>query len=460
MQVTGVSRREALTQLAFFGAAAVRGGPPLLAVTRARSARPSLADPKRGAPDDEPYWSEVREAFELSCGQVNLVTAVRGVTTRAVRESIEAEAGRLNSFRARELGPFKPNNPDWRDRARAAAAAFIGVERNEVALLRNTTEGVTTVLLDWPLAPGDEILTTSTEHGPFYDTLARRATRDGVVVRRVHLPIPAPSADAIIQAIDAALGPHTRLVMVPHVALTGQILPLRAIADRVHRRGAHLLVDGVLGIGHVPTDLRAMDCDFYAAGFHKWGCGPRATAVFWVRPELVSRLPSLFGSVREDPELGHVPQWDSPSMTKYESYGAHPESQFYALPDALEFLSTIGLARIQARLCWLTRRWATRAAQLEGFRLAVRLDPAHCAGLVAWDWPLYVPRHSPPFTPRPLLSPDGRILVGVTEFYGGVFGIPEDARRRLWIANAGIFTTATEVDHFADALEGVAKARL
>src|SRR6266852_3259864 len=119
MQVTGVSRREALTQLAFFGAAAVRGGPPLLAVTRARSARPSLADPKRGAPDDEPYWSEVREAFELSCGQVNLVTAVRGVTTRAGRESIEAEAGRLNSFRARGLGPFKPNNPDWRLRARA-----------------------------------------------------------------------------------------------------------------------------------------------------------------------------------------------------------------------------------------------------------------------------------------------------------------------------------------------------
>src|SRR5260370_23865154 len=144
MQVTGVSRREALTQLAFFGAAAVRGGPPLLAVTRARSARPSLADPKRGAPDDEQYWAEVREAFELSSGQVNLVTAVRGVTTRAVRETIEAEAGRLNSFRARELGPFKPNHPDWRDRTRAAAAftnglrpssdrGFLGAARRGVA---------------------------------------------------------------------------------------------------------------------------------------------------------------------------------------------------------------------------------------------------------------------------------------------------------------------------------------
>src|SRR5258708_18898592 len=99
MQVTGVSRREALTQLAFFGAAAVRGGPPLLAVTRARAAPPSLADPKRRAPDDEPYWSEVPEALEPSFGQVNLVTAPRGVTTPAVPGRIPAQAGRLKSFR-------------------------------------------------------------------------------------------------------------------------------------------------------------------------------------------------------------------------------------------------------------------------------------------------------------------------------------------------------------------------
>src|SRR5262249_52693948 len=157
-----------------------------------------------------------------------------------------------------------------------------------------------------------------------------------------------------------------------------------------------------------------------------------------------------FGSVRDDPQLGIVPQWDSPKITKYETYGAHPESQLYALADALEFLSTIGLARIQARLFWLTRRWAARAAQLDGFRLGGRLDPAQCAGLAAWDWPLYGPRQSPPFAPRPLVSPEGRILVGVTGSYGGVFGIPEDARRRLWIANAGIFTTAAEVDQFAE----------
>jgi Aminotransferase class-V len=72
--------------------------------------------------------------------------------------------------------------------------------------------------------------------------------------------------------------------------------PVRPIADLVHSKGAKLLVDGVLGLGHVPTDLKAMDCDFYAAGFHKFACGPRATAVFYVRPNLVGQLPPLFGN--------------------------------------------------------------------------------------------------------------------------------------------------------------------
>jgi isopenicillin-N epimerase len=158
---------------------------------------------------------------------------------------------------------------------RSKVASFIGARPEEIALVRNTTEGVTTVLTNWPSSRGDEILTSSAEHAPFYDTLAQRAARDGIMPRRFHLPAPTPSVDAIVDALDTALTPRTRLVMVGQTVLTGQIMPIRAIADRVHARGEHLLVDGVLGIGQMPTDVRAMDSDFYAAGFHKLCCGPR-----------------------------------------------------------------------------------------------------------------------------------------------------------------------------------------
>lgn len=397
---------------------------------------------------DETFWTEVRAAFEQTPGQANLVTVVRGVTPRAVRELIAAESERLNAFRPRAV-----SDPDWKERVRAKAAAFIGAAASEVALLRNTTEGVTTVLLNWPLRPGDEILTSSTEHGPFYDTLAFRAARDGVVVRRFHLPAPALSLEAITDAVEAGMTPRTRLVMVGQMSLSGQILPVRAIAERVHARGARLLVDGVLALGQIPTDVEAMDCDFYAAGFHKLACGPRATAVFYVRPDLVAALPPLFGAVEEDRQRGLVPQWRSPSPQKFEVTGAHPAAHFYALGEALDFLSAIGLERIRARFFALTRRWAERVRKLPAFRTPVAVHPDHCAGLMSWE---LTGRDSGELAKE--LDARHQILTGLTERYTGFFGIPEDRPRSLLITNVALFTAPTEVDRLADAIEQLARS--
>lgn len=253
--------------------------------------------PGSGAPDDENFWAYVRSEFELAPEFANLVSVVRGNFTKANREIAYNEATRLNQLTA-PLLDFR-----WHEEVRRKAAALIGAPTENVALLRNTTEGVTTVLANWPLKAGDEILASSAERGPFYDTLAQRAARDRITIRQFHYPAPVTSTESIVQAIDRELTPRTRLVMIGQIVLLGQINPVRAIADRVHSKGAKLLVDGVLGMGHIPTDVKAMDCDFYAAGFHKFACGPRATAVFYVRPGLIEQLPPLLGCL-DEVELG------------------------------------------------------------------------------------------------------------------------------------------------------------
>jgi selenocysteine lyase/cysteine desulfurase len=86
--------------------------------------------------------------------------------------------------------------------------------------------------------------------------------------------------------------PANPAMMIGHVVLIGKINQMHAVADCVHARGATLLVDGVLGFGHEPTNVTAIDSDSYAAGFHKSGasagdCGPlcqtrpRRTATVW-----------------------------------------------------------------------------------------------------------------------------------------------------------------------------------
>jgi cysteine desulfurase / selenocysteine lyase len=146
------------------------------------------------------------------------------------------------------------------------------------------------------------------------------------------------SSHSILDAIEQAMTPRTRLVMVGHIVLFGQINPARAIADLVHRRGAKLLVDGVLAIGHIPTDVKAMNCDFYAAGFHKFACGPRATAAFYVRPGLIEQLPPLFGRYSEDEHGIAQLKWNSSDMMKYRywsrSYSGSALPPHFPLDDA------------------------------------------------------------------------------------------------------------------------------
>jgi isopenicillin-N epimerase len=407
--------------------------------------QPAATAATGGRADDETYWASVRSQFEWDPGSSNLVTVVRGIAPKITREAATLNALRLNSVRASEFFPA-----NWKEGLREKVASFVGAPRENVAILRNTTEGVTTVLSNWPLKQGDEILTSSAEHGPFYDTLAQRAARDGVVIRRFHYPAPALSAQSIVDVVERAMTPKTRLVMFGQVVLFGQIVPVRQIADLVHARGAKLLVDGVLAIGHIPTNVKAMDCDFYAAGFHKFACGPRATAVFYVRSGLIEQLPPLFGRYHTDEYgVGH-PWFNSAEITKYEIFGAHPEGQFLALGGALDFLSAIGVEKIQARLYYLTSRWMRRAQEVTGFRAAVTLNPAHCAGLVGCEVIGKRAALRDIFNAR-------RVLVGGTENYSGFFGIPENESRSLICPNVGIFTSPSDVDRLADAIEEAAQ---
>jgi selenocysteine lyase/cysteine desulfurase len=165
------------------------------------------------------------------------------------------------------------------------------------------------------------------------------------------------------------------------------------------------------------------------------------------RASLVEQLPPLFGCLEEDERGFPQPRWQSDLMDRYQVFGAHPEGQFYALGNAIDFTSEIGVERIQARYFYLTSRWLTRAQRLPKFRPAVTLDPAQCAGLVAWGLNGMAPDTVPKVFGK------NCVRVGRTETYAGFFRIPEDAPRFLYIANVGRFSSTADVDRLADTLD-------
>jgi L-cysteine/cystine lyase len=171
---------------------------------------------------------------------------------------------------------------------RARVAALLGCEPGELALTGSTTDGVNVILGALGLGEGDEVLTSDEEHPGVLVPLAAHRERYGLKVRVV------PFA-----ALADEVRPETRLVACSHVSwMTGAVVDARSLAEA----GAPVLLDGAQGLGAVPTHVRELGCDYYAAAGQKWLCGPNGMGYLYVRADRIAELPPPwpgFGTVRD-----------------------------------------------------------------------------------------------------------------------------------------------------------------
>ncbi|HXH84088.1 MAG TPA: aminotransferase class V-fold PLP-dependent enzyme [Candidatus Tectomicrobia bacterium] len=192
----------------------------------------------------------------------------------ALRAEMEAEPVR---FLSRELD-------DRLDAARAALAAFLAADPEDVAFVTNATSGVNAVLRSLTFGPGDELLTTDHAYGACRNTLEFVARRAGARVVVATLPWPVPAAEAIVDAVMARVTPRTRLALIDHVTSpTALVLPVVPLAAALAGRGVDVLVDGAHAPGMLPLDVPALGATFYAGNCHKWLCAPKGSAFLWVR---------------------------------------------------------------------------------------------------------------------------------------------------------------------------------
>ena len=220
-----------------------------------------------------------------------------GPLPRATVEAMEA-------VQRRELEEGRSNRPYFeqaladRERLREAFAGLIGAGKGCVALTTSTTEGCNIAIGGLGIGPGDEVVTTDSEHpGLFGGLVASGATLRIAAIRDL------PAAD-LLPALEAQITPQTRLVAISHVSwLTGVVLPVAELAGR----GIPLLVDGAQAAGTIPVDVRELGCDFYTVSAQKWLLGPAATGALHVHPDRVEKsrvaFPSYFSWQLPDYEL-------------------------------------------------------------------------------------------------------------------------------------------------------------
>jgi L-cysteine/cystine lyase len=189
-----------------------------------------------------------------------------------------AERDRFDQDRGRGGRPWFDDILALRARVRAKVAQLIGAAPERVALTSSTTEGCNVVVAGLGLRPGDEIVTTNSEHpGLLLPLVVSGATvRVADVANR-------PTVEAL-ERITACVGPKTRLLALSHVLwTTGQVMPVQ---DLKRETGLPVLVDGAQSVGAVPVDVGELD--FYTVSGQKWLCGPEPIGALYVRdPERV-----------------------------------------------------------------------------------------------------------------------------------------------------------------------------
>jgi isopenicillin-N epimerase len=387
------------------------------------------ATPERLA-DDEPFWAELRRAYDLDPTVVNLDHGWTNPAPRAAMDTLFQGARALESLPAEQLVRLWEETTNTS--VRQAMATAMGVPPTELAFVRNATEALNTVILGVPLREGDEIVCSAHDYYAMLDALEQRRARDGVVLRMVRPPVPAPSMDTLVDAYRAAIGPRTRLVLLTHPSnLTGQLLPVRRIAELAHAAGAEVVVDGAQSLGLLEEPVTALGCDYYGGSAHKWLGAPVGMGMLWMRPEHVAKVWPVV------PPPAHVT-----GMARFEWIGTAPEYVGPALGPALAVHASLGAARKAARLRYLATRLRARVtAAVPQARFYTTADAAMSCGITT----VALPGVDVAALQRRLRERDGILVQAMTDMARS----PEIDGLRV---TPNVYTTLDELDRLVAAL--------
>ena len=255
------------------------------------------------------------------------------------------------------------------DAVRAQVAAFINAAApSEIVFTRGTTEGINLVANSWArgaLRPGDEILLTGMEHHSNIVPWQLVAAQTGAVVRAVPLT---DTGELDLNAFDQLLTDRTRLLAVVHLSnALGTINPVRWMIARARERGIVTLVDGAQSAPHLPIDVQALDCDFFAFSGHKV-FGPTGVGVLYGRSSLLTAMPPWQGGgdMIETVTLERS-TWAAPPA-RFEA-GTPMIAEVIGLGAALAYVESVGRVAIGAWEEELLAYATEQVGEVEGVRL-------------------------------------------------------------------------------------------
>ena len=312
---------------------------------------------------DETFWRQVRQAYTVSPTVLYLNSGGVCPQPKVVQEAVERYNRLSNEGPAFYMWQVLDKG---REPLREKLADLAGCSPDEIAVNRNASEALETVIFGLPLTAGDEVVLSRYDYPNMINAWKQRELRDGIRLNWIDLDLPMEDDEAIVQRYAAAFTPATKVVHITHVInWTGQILPAARIAEAAHRQNIEVLVDGAHSFAHLDYRIPDLGCDYFGTSLHKWMCAPFGSGMLYVRKEKIAGLYPLFAA----PEPG------SDDIRKFEALGTRSFAIEQAIGQAVDFHLLIGAERKEKRLHFLKNYWAEQVAELPWAQLHTSLKP-------------------------------------------------------------------------------------
>jgi len=322
-----------------------------------------------GEVQDEDFWTGIGQAFALDRSTANFNNGGCSPSPRVVQDALRRQL---------EFSNQAPSYYMWRnlepevENVRRGLAKLFAVDPEEVAITRNASESLETVLLGIDMQPGDEILTTILDYPRCITTIGQRVRREGVKMVQVTVPHMPARMSELLDPIARGITSKTKLILVPHVSfLNGQIFPVKAICELGRKHGIPVLVDGAHAFVQFKFDNRDLGSELYATSLHKWLMAPIGTGMLYVKKPKIGGIWPLMAAADTQKD----------DIRKFEEIGTHPAANHNAIAEALTFHEMLGMERKEARLRYLRKRWTDRLRDLSNVRWATNLDAHHSCAL-------------------------------------------------------------------------------
>jgi isopenicillin-N epimerase len=315
------------------------------------------------------YWDYIAKQYMFEPDLIMMNNGTAGAMPRVVFNTL------TEFFKIQAANPYKcyATFYPYQDEVRQQIAQFIGASPDEIALIRNATEGLNIVAKGLDMKPGDEVVLTNLEHPAGLYPWKLQEKRFGIKIKEATLKIPPKNKDDILNAFNDAISPRTRIIQVMHAFYnTGLIAPVKELSQLAKDKNVLFVVDGAHNIGMHQLDMHDLGIDFYISSTYKWLGAPTGTGIFYARKEVQDEL---------WPDICEADWENMQGARKYDRVGRVAEPLIIALGEAVRFQSHIGKERIERRIKALGTYLREQASQIPGVELFTPLDPYLSCGL-------------------------------------------------------------------------------